>query len=594
MPKSEQEITFKSLFVPFTTKKAVIFIAIIGLIVFFNGLFNNFVRDDISQIVENSSIKSIWNIPTFFFENRLETGAKTLLGGSYFKPMLDSSFAITYAVFGENQFPFHLFQIIFYITNACLLFILFKHFFRKEISFILSVIFLVHPITNEVALYISDTQEVLFLFFGILSLLFLTLFKSKKSVVIASLLLFISLLSKETGILFYCVSFLYVCLFARKKLLLLSMSSVISISIYAFLRFHALGNVTQALSNFPFGRLNLITRILNIPEIILFYLKTVFLPFNASASYNWFYTRIDFPHFFLPLIIDLAFFAFIISFAVILYKKFSRKVFTIYLFFMIWFFLGLVFHLQLIPLDQTVAGRWFYFPLVGLLGMFGIIMETANFNLKSKWLIIVIIIFIASFSIKTFTESFNFKDDLTLTNHDFELSKNSLNSDYNLEYLISYMYYQNNQLKEAKIHAEKSVQYFPTITNYTNLGAIESSLGNYKDAKNAYEKALQYGNDSLPYDNLASLSLAYGNPVRNISFIKNVALRKFSTDGILWFNLAILQYKQGNVLDAKKDIEKARKYYPTNPNLDLIDYIIINNKQLNMTVKNGNLNFYTF
>ena len=55
MPEHEksEEYSFYNLFVPLTTKKAVIIFIIIGVVVFFNSLFNPFQGDDYAQIVNN-------------------------------------------------------------------------------------------------------------------------------------------------------------------------------------------------------------------------------------------------------------------------------------------------------------------------------------------------------------------------------------------------------------------------------------------------------------------------------------------------------------------------------------------------------------
>ena len=111
-------------------------------------------------------------------------------------------------------------------------------------------------------------------------------------------------------------------------------------------------------------------------------------------------------------------------------------------------------------------------------------------------------------------------------------------------------------------------------------------------AKASYLQALQYGIDRLPYENLAYLTILSVKP-EDENFIKNVSLKKYPDDGVLWFNLAIVQYKLGEASDAKASIQKAEMYYE-NPNLNFVDYIITNHKQLNIKAKNGNVTFYTY
>jgi hypothetical protein len=54
MSKSEQDINFKSLFVPFTNLKATVIIFIIGFVSYFNMLFNGFVWDNLAYIIGNN------------------------------------------------------------------------------------------------------------------------------------------------------------------------------------------------------------------------------------------------------------------------------------------------------------------------------------------------------------------------------------------------------------------------------------------------------------------------------------------------------------------------------------------------------------
>jgi len=44
----------------------------------------------------------------------------------------------------------------------------------------------------------------------------------------------------------------------------------------------------------------------------------------------------------------------------------------LYFFFLSWFILGLLPHIQIFPLDATATGRWFYLPSLGLFGMISV------------------------------------------------------------------------------------------------------------------------------------------------------------------------------------------------------------------------------
>jgi protein O-mannosyl-transferase len=580
MTPKEQDITFKNLFLPLTNLKVFTIIIIIGLSVLFNGLFNGFVGDDPPLTTENPTVQSLKNLPIFFTSSTFYSGAGQKLSGYFYRPLQTTVFSIIFSSFGSFSSAFHLFQVIVFILNCFLLYLLFKQFFRKEIAFLLSLVFLVHPINSEAAFYISVTQEPLFLFFGLLALLILKINQSKQSYIITAICLLFSLLSKEAGILFFGISIIYFLLFIRKNTIFFLASLFTSFGLYLILRINAIGIFAQVTQNAPIQKLNLLERLINLPSIFFFYLKTFMFPLDLAVIYQWINTKIDLISFVFPLIIDLIFLCLIILLGVYFYRNSLKTYFYSYIFFAIWLFLGMSLYLQIIPLDMTVSEQWFYFPSIGALGIIGILIEVLKNNFKHKIVLIILtIIILILLSIRTSIRGLDYKDSFTLATHDLKISKEA----YGLEHELSNIYFVRGDLNKAKIHAEKSIALYPYIFNYTDLGNANFYLGNYEEAKTAYLNALKYGDNYVTYDNLAALAINYGNPKENIIFIKN-ALRKYPGDARLWLYLAVLEYQSGNINDAKIEITNAQLYNQGLPEINQIYSAILNNMPLKFKV----------
>lgn len=580
MPK-EKTLTFKSLFLPFTIQKAIIFIFIIGLIVFCNSLFNDFVGDDKPLITANPVVQSLQNLPRFFTESDLYAGEGHKLEGFSYRPLQTTTFSIIYTLFGPNYFAFRLFQLFLYIINACILLLLLKKYFKLSLAFLLSVIFLIHPINSETVMSVAAMEDVLFLFFGITSLWILQNHQSKKAFLIAFLLLFLSLLSKEAGILFLFLNMLYVLIFRQKRLLLWLGYSALAFISYLALRISAIGIFPDSSVLAPIHDLSLQARLINIPAIFIFYIKTFLFPLDLAMSYHWIITKIDLVHFFLPMILDLLFLSVIFSFAIIIYKIFPRKLFTLFLFFALWFLLGMLLNLQIIPLDLTVSERWFYFPIIGLLGMIGVTLEAFNVNFVGhKWLTAFIVILLVILSFRTFNRSFDWRNEMTLADHDLNVSKEA----YNLELILSGVYFNQGRFNDAVTHAQRSIHLYPNVVNYGILGLSYFNLGDYRKAKEAYMQSLRFKEFDAIYENLAAIAFYYGNPDRNINFIRNVGLRKYPNDWKLWYSLAVLEYNYGSKQSAKTEIEQAHRLVH-DQQVTAVYYLIINNKPLNIKLK---------
>jgi protein O-mannosyl-transferase len=354
-----------------TTKKAIYLLILLGLLVYLNCLFNPFIGDDFGQIINNPFVHSLKNIPKLFVGSTFYLKTTDSLSGNYYKPLMSVIFTFLYSFAGAHSFFYHLLQVFLHLANAILIFLFFHHFFQPKISLILSLIFLVHPLNTEAVIYISGLQDTLFLFFGMLALNLLTAKTiSVRRLIIINLCLFLSLLSKESGLLFVFILSLYGYFFTRKKFWPYALSFFGTFLLYLVIRFAAVGFTFNSIKVSPIMTVSLLTRLVNLPAIIFFYFKTFIFPLRLIILQNWLISQLNFSNFYVPLII----LSFIILLLFLLgYHIYFRKpkLFPLFLFFSFWLIIGLGFHAQIFPLDLTVSDRWFYFPEIGLLALFG-------------------------------------------------------------------------------------------------------------------------------------------------------------------------------------------------------------------------------
>lgn len=527
--------------------KFLLILIIVGFLVYFNSLFNGFVWDDEEQVLNNTLVHSFSNLPAFFSSSTFNSGGAGSMGGLYYKPLMTTSFSMLYTLFGPNPFFFHLFQLIFHLGNGILVFLIFHYLLKKEfLAFFLALIFLIHPINTEAVVYISDLQDILFFFFGTLALLWVIKNKLKtfNEIFLVSLFLLLSFLSKETGFLFILIIFSFIILFKRhQQLKSFLISLVITVGSYSFLRFVVAGIFFNKHGLSPITKMPLEERILSIPKIIYTYLKNFVFPKDLAINQHWAVTEINRGDFYQPLIIVFIFFIILLSIALFIWK-FKKSLLQVYSFFFLWFIFALGLHLQIFPLDLTISDRWFYLPIVGLLGIIGVIVKEFNIQRISKFtLMLIVILIIFSLSVRTIIRNTNWKNGLTLYSHDVLVSRDS----FDLENNLGVELFRVGRIDEAKIHFEKSTRLAPEWwTNWNNLGVIAEKDGDYQKAKEYYEKAISHGEYYLAYENLANLLLFYEkNPKDAKKFIEE-SLKKLPENAKLWFILALSEYKLGN------------------------------------------------
>ncbi len=186
----------------------------IGLIILFtfalygNTIFNYYSLDDYHISSKNMLIKKgIKGIPDIFTSLYASEG-----GIDYgYRPLVRSSFAIEYEIFGENPYVSHLFNVIIYLLVILLLYKILKRLFRDYslfFPFFITLLFLAHPVHTEVVASLKNRDVILNLGFCLLALDFLLKyadFKKIKFIIWGLFFYILAFLSKETAIIFLLV-----------------------------------------------------------------------------------------------------------------------------------------------------------------------------------------------------------------------------------------------------------------------------------------------------------------------------------------------------------------------------------------------------
>ena len=541
-------------------KTALLLLILTGLLLYFNSLFNGFIiGDDEDQLLHNQKVHSLINLPQFFLGStyyRPESGQSY---GLYYRPLMQSTYAFLYTLVGPDPIWYHLLQISLHLTNTLLVYSLFRRFFSSTTAFFSALIFLVHPVNSETVLHVANLQEVLFLFFGLLALHSLvTTQKKSLNPLLLTGLLFLSLLAKETGFLFIALALIYCLVFARSHFSLVSRVGGLVLISYTLLRFGIarIGLGSQSIA--PLAHSSLATRLLTLPQIITHYFTTFAFPQHLLIAQFW---QVDNPtllNFFLPLLLLIFLATLTIAFFRSLSSTSARHLF---LFFLTWFLLTLIPHLNLIPLDVTVADRWFYLPLIGLIGLLTVIIHSllSRFTQTKLLLALVLTPWLILLTSRTFIRTFDWRDSLTLVSHDLKYSPGN----YFLANNYATLLIRDKKFIEAKPYIEASLQKYPYFGNLNNAAIIAIKDGNLPQAQAYFEQALALGQNYETYVNYANSLLYVFKDYQATQTFAQKSLALYPNSAPLWLVLAQAESQLNNHSAA---LEAAHQAFDLDPN----------------------------
>lgn len=473
-------------------KKALVCIFIIGCITYINMLFNNFVWDDVIAIVDNPSLHII-NTFGFFFGGARDTEGVRHIPVLYYRPLPFIYLSVVKTLFGNTTFFYHTFQLLFHIANTILIFFIFTKFFKRNLSLILALIFLIHPIQVESVSYIASIFNQLTVLFGLLSVYIAT--ESKKITRSNALLIFFllsfSLLSKESGVVFIPILICYFFLFKKADFRKSIALGVACLLFNMFLRIFLAATsdyFSYSLQYSSLSQLSLTHRLIMIPKVIYYYFYTFVFPKDLAISQHWTVPTLTFRDFWFPLCICILLIGICVSH--IFRWKNNKKILYSFVFFTFWFGISFSFVLPILPLDMSVADRWFYIPIIGLLGIIGVFANTIPIQKigYTRVIGVICVLIITSLSVRTIVRNTNWYSPHTLYAHDITINTTShelfINEGSELFKEKKYGQALYNFQRAAKIAPESELSWY-------NIGAVYLIRNDYLNAIAYFDKAIE-------------------------------------------------------------------------------------------------------
>lgn len=518
----------------------------LGCLLYANTLGHDYAQDDAIVITDNmfttegiSGIPGILQYDTFygFFK---EEGKANLVAGGRYRPLTLVMFAIEYQLFGQNPFIGHLVNALLYGLTGFVLYWLLLQLFRPKddptkayfIALAASLLFITHPLHTEVVANIKGRDEIVALL-GSLAALYYSFraYFEKKNLfhIVAGVIFFLALLSKENAITLVVAAPLTFYFFTRAKagkIAMQTMPFIAAAVLFLVIRTSViglgLGDPPMELMNNPFLKWN----------------GSQYVPFTASErlatvlfTLGKYLQLLVFPH---PLTHDyyprhigiLSFGDWRVLLSLLTYIGLGvfailglrRKTPVSY---GIWFYLltlSIVSNI-VFPIGTNMAERLAFMPSVGFAMAIAALAYHLTFKkkitrFKQLYPVLGVLLLVAVlFSIKTIIRNPAWTSNFTLFTTDINTSPNSakLRNAVGGELVTQSVNELNEQVKQSMLteaagHLQEAINIHPTYKNaylllgncYNYLKQFDQSIANYRKALEldpGYEEA--YNNLSI-------------------------------------------------------------------------------------------------
>ena len=437
---------------------------------------------------------------------------KDLVQGGRYRPLSLVSFAIEHQFLGLNSSISHIINVILYGLCAFISFITLRRLFKEKskglsiiysISFLATLLFLVHPIHTEAVANIKGRDEIMSCIFSMLALnSAIKYFDSEKALHLISmfLLFLLGMFSKENTITFLAViplaiilfrdndkesnlrrnlltsvKNLFARLFSKKNLIIVGVVFLSSL-IYMIIRFKVMGflmnaNPSTDIMNNPFYGLDGGQRLATIMYTLFVYLKLSFVPIELTHDYYPYHIPVSK---FSDLIVLLSVAINVVLVGVMVYCLNKNR----------WITFGIAFYFICLSIVSNVVidvgtfmnERFIFTASLGLCILFIALLNALNQKIdngKKYWLPIAVLLpVLLLYSFKTIDRVPVWESELALNTAAIKVSKNSARSNSFMATALFNKYKvttDNNEKKkllmQAQPYADKAVEIYPMYLN---------------------------------------------------------------------------------------------------------------------------------
>lgn len=483
----------------------IILLIIITLITFCNSFYHDFAWEDERDIINNPYIRNLSaeNLNHILFQK---------FDMSIYQPVSALTSLIAYQLWGLNPMYYHICNVIIYIINIILIYFFILSITKsREKSFITSLFFSLHPIHSEVVSAIFGNCYIYSFIFLMMSFLCFSKYirsEEKKIFYILSVLLyFISIMTKEYGLVLFPLFILYDFSFVHelnlknisKRYKLYIPFIIISIfSLYIFMHFTTRVKSISGLSRF-------FHFLMDIEIFTVFYLRNLIYPVGLNPMYNIKGLYLSY------LVLSICVFLLIILSLIITWKR-TKDIF----YFIMWLIIALIPYTHFIlPVTYVAADRYIYVASLSFCFFLSLlIIKIYNFKGERIYKIISVSFFIIItiwYMTVTISQNRIWKNSTVLWTYVTELDSTYKDNGLSLTFMGD-TYLKANDMDNAIKYYEKALYYNENNADVVlSLGIACMAKGDYNKAIDNLEKAKKMNpSNILIYNNLAIIYIQKG------------------------------------------------------------------------------------
>jgi tetratricopeptide (TPR) repeat protein len=534
---------------------------LLTFIVYGNGLNGHLLNFDDVEYFSNypEVLKLTWHNVIKYF-----SGYYVIM----YQPLPVLSFALNYHFSGLHTFPMHLLNLFFHLANIILVFSLIKKISdRFDVSFIVAVLFALHPMNVEAVTWISARSSGMYTCFYLAALSFYVDYLKKdlrwKYIALSFLFFILSLLSKAQAVTLPIVLLVFDYYYKRKLISFKTIAEKIPFFLLAVLFGIITLSDTDTQSNITKGMMvnySPVDTFFLICYSFIFYIYKLLLPLSLSAVYvyppkenGW-----------LPLLYYAA--PAILACILVLIYKWRHKRFVI--FGAALFLITISLNVQIIPSRLfIVTERYAYFPYIGLYFILAMLyVEISGSRKWKKGFLWGITISAMVFSVIIYGRNSVWASDIPFMTDVIEKNPE-------VPYLYRAYGNRGHAQMEAKNYPDAITDFSEAIrlkpddwSSYFNRGLCYVNIQNLQEGIADYNRAIEKGGKYfIVYSNRA-LAKSNAKDYKGAIADCNEAIKLDSSQYDIYNTKAVSEFALNDTVGVERDLKRA---VDLNPSFDL-------------------------